>query len=84
VGGVLEQRQVVTNANHWPAVPGEGHDRNCTEDGRIGTKFVQLKGTASITGVGFFDKNHNQFGRAPNAIELHPALSFTSTNCERA
>ena len=33
---------------------------------------------ASVTGVAFFDFNHNQTGVAPNAIELHPILAF---NC---
>jgi len=29
-----------------------------------------------ITGVGFFDRPHNQTGRAPNNIEIHPILSI--------
>lgn len=45
--------------------------------------FVQLSGTATITGVGFFDLIHGQSGVAPNGIELHPALSFSSANCKR-
>jgi hypothetical protein len=28
----------------------------------------------SVTGVGFFDRNHGQTGAAPNYIELHPVL----------
>lgn len=28
-----------------------------------------------ITGVGFFDRNHGQFGAAPNFFELHPVLA---------
>jgi hypothetical protein len=47
-------------------------------------KFRALAGTAEITGVGFFDKPHGQHGRAPNAIELHPLLSFKSSDCARA
>jgi hypothetical protein len=39
---------------------------------------------AVITGVGFFDFLHGQRGVAPNGIELHPVLSFSSTNCRRA
>jgi hypothetical protein len=33
--------------------------------------FNRLRGTATITGVGFFDYQHGQTGVAPNAIELH-------------
>ena len=29
-----------------------------------------------ITGIGFFDRPHNQTGRAPNNIEIHPILSI--------
>jgi hypothetical protein len=42
-----------------------------------------LTGTATLTGVGFFDPIHGQVGVAPNGIELHPVLSFTSANCKR-
>jgi hypothetical protein len=42
-----------------------------------------LTGTATLTGVGFFDPIHGQAGVAPNGIELHPVLSFTSANCKR-
>ena len=38
--------------------------------------FTPLRGTATITGVGFFDYYHGQTGVAPNAIELHPVLGF--------
>jgi hypothetical protein len=38
--------------------------------------FVHLRGTATITGVGFFDFKHGQTGVAPNAIELHPVIGF--------
>jgi hypothetical protein len=38
--------------------------------------FKRLRGTATITGVGFFDFQHGQTGVAPNAIELHPVLGF--------
>lgn len=51
--------------------------------GRIPTTFAHLKGTATMTGVGFFDKIHGQKGRAPNGIELHPILSFTRASCAR-
>jgi hypothetical protein len=47
--------------------------------------FHELAGEATITGVGFFDKNHGQNGVAvPNAIELHPALSFAGADCKAA
>ena len=29
-----------------------------------------------VTGIGFFDRPHNQTGRAPNNIEIHPILSI--------
>jgi hypothetical protein len=29
-----------------------------------------------VEGVGFWDDDHGQAGVAPNAIELHPVLSF--------
>jgi hypothetical protein len=37
---------------------------------------VRVCPTAVITGVAFFDFKHGQTGVAPNAIELHPILSF--------
>jgi hypothetical protein len=45
------------------------------------TAMRTLTGTATIMGVGFFDKSHGQGGGAPNGIELHPVLSFSSTSC---
>jgi len=43
----------------------------------------KLVGTASIVGVGFFDLKHPrpQSGVAPNNIELHPVLEFSSEGC---
>lgn len=32
---------------------------------------------ATLTGIGFFDRDHGQTGRAPNIVELHPVLSVT-------
>jgi hypothetical protein len=52
--------------------------------GESGASPVTLTGTATITGVGFFDVIHGQTGVAPNGIELHPALTFASANCKRA
>jgi hypothetical protein len=37
---------------------------------------VRLCSRAAVVGVAFFDFNHGQTGVAPNAIELHPVLSF--------
>ena len=31
-----------------------------------------------VTGVGFFDRWHDQHGQAPNAVELHPVLQIQS------
>jgi hypothetical protein len=38
-----------------------------------------ISGTATITGVGFFDFPHHQTGHAPNDIELHPVLKFSGS-----
>ena len=48
---------------------------------KLSTTFRRLLGTATITGVGFFDKKHHQTGLADNGIELHPAMAFKSSNC---
>jgi hypothetical protein len=47
--------------------------------------FADLKGTATVTGVGFFDVKHGtpQTGVAPNNIELHPVLKMSTINCQR-
>jgi len=39
-------------------------------------RYQTLTGTATITGVVFFDFLHGQRGVAPNGVELHPALGF--------
>ena len=39
--------------------------------------YHHLTGTATVTGVPFFDLLHRQTGHAPNGIELHPVLKFT-------
>jgi hypothetical protein len=49
--------------------------------GPPGPGFNRASGTVSLAGVGFFDVLHGQTGVAPNGIELHPALGFTSTSC---
>lgn len=45
--------------------------------------FTKLVGTATLTGVGFFDFKHGQRGVAPNGIELHPVLRFSAVGCSR-
>ena len=58
--------------------------RACGE--ALSSRFVTLRGTAIITGVGFFDIKHGQTGIAPNGIELHPVLMFKldSRSCTRS
>jgi hypothetical protein len=46
--------------------------------------FRELHGSATITGVLFFDFAHHQRGRAPNVAELHPVLRFFDSDCRRA
>jgi hypothetical protein len=46
--------------------------------------FKELHGSATITGVLFFDFAHHQRGKAPNVAELHPALRFFDAQCSRA
>lgn len=50
--------------------------------GQPSSSFQQLRGTATLTGVGFFDIPHGQTGVAPNAIELHPVLKFVNASCQ--
>ena len=45
------------------------------------SSFRHLTGSATLTGIGFFDIPHGQTGVAPNAIELHPVLKFASASC---
>jgi hypothetical protein len=47
------------------------------------SSFHLLQGTATVTGVGFFDILHGQTGVAPNGIELHPVLRLASLTCQR-
>lgn len=42
---------------------------------------VYVKGSATIVGMGFFDRPH-AFGHSDNGVELHPVLRFSGT-CER-
>jgi hypothetical protein len=45
--------------------------------------FRPLEGSATITGVAFFDVKHSnpQHGVALNNIELHPVLRFSYPTC---
>lgn len=45
-------------------------------------RFRMLSGTATITGVGFFDVLHGQSGVAPNGVELHPVLRVEEVACQ--
>ena len=49
--------------------------------GAPGDAYKAVSGTATLSGVGFFDRIHGQRGVAPNGIELHPVLSFASSRC---
>jgi hypothetical protein len=73
-----------------PGVPEEGSDGLCARAALISacgtppstSHFAQLNATATVTGVGFFDIPHGQTGVAPNAVELHPVLRFSNSNCQ--
>ena len=45
------------------------------------SSFKPLSGTATVTGVGFYDRDHGQTARDTLGdgfdIELHPILAFT-------
>ena len=48
-------------------------------------KFNDASGIpVQIVGIGFFDRPHNQTGRAPNNIEIHPILDIISTPLQEA
>jgi hypothetical protein len=52
--------------------------------GGVGRRQRRIVGSATLTGVGFWDHRHGQYGVARNGIELHPLLDFHSTGCRRA
>jgi hypothetical protein len=52
--------------------------------GGVGRRQRRIVGTATVTGVGFWDSRHGQYGVARNGIELHPLLDFQSPGCRRA
>jgi hypothetical protein len=43
--------------------------------------YKTTNGSATLTGVGFFDRIHGQRGVAANGIELHPVLGFKASSC---
>jgi hypothetical protein len=47
------------------------------------TSWTRLRGNATVVGVGFFTLRRSSSYAAPNGFELHPVLSFDTTNCER-
>jgi hypothetical protein len=49
--------------------------------GTLRTQFHTLSGTATITGVGFYDKPHAN-GASQYGVELHPVLRFSSSDCQ--
>ncbi|MBV9718825.1 MAG: hypothetical protein JOZ77_05875 [Candidatus Eremiobacteraeota bacterium] len=42
----------------------------------LATSYLQNPRRVELSGVGFFDFPHGQVGKAPNAFEIHPVLSF--------
>jgi len=52
--------------------------------GGVGRRQRRIVGTATVTGVGFWDSRHGQYGVARNGIELHPVLDFQGMGCRRA
>ncbi|HEX2397106.1 MAG TPA: hypothetical protein VHI73_03100 [Solirubrobacteraceae bacterium] len=52
--------------------------------GAVSRRQRRIVGSATVTGVGFWDSRHGQFGVARNGMELHPLLDFQSTGCRRA
>jgi hypothetical protein len=70
---VSNRRKMARTKNALLAACGEEHPPT--------TSMRTLTGTATISGVGFFDKTHGQNGGADNGIELHPVLRFASADC---
>jgi hypothetical protein len=52
--------------------------------GAVGRRQRRIVGMAVVTGVGFWDSRHGQFGVARNGIEFHPVLDFQAAGCRRA
>jgi hypothetical protein len=46
------------------------------------SSWLNLAGSITLVGVGFWDEKHGQTGVAPNAIELHPVLNI-SGDCHK-
>lgn len=45
--------------------------------------MATLSGTATLTGVAFFDPVNGQGGVAPNGIEFHPVTGISGITCQR-
>ena len=58
----------------------DAYMRDC---GHVVRGWTQLRGTATIRGVGFFDLRHptKQHGGAGNDAQLHPVLGFKAAPC---
>jgi hypothetical protein len=69
--------------SHKKALIAAARNHLLADCGSITSSVVKLNGTATITGVGFFDVIHGQTGIAPNGIELHPALSYSAGSCSK-
>lgn len=61
----------------------QARDDLISKCGAASSSFHDLTGSATITGVGFFDVIHGQTGVAPNGIELHPVLAVSNLTCRR-
>jgi hypothetical protein len=46
------------------------------------SSFHKVHGSATLSGVAFFDVIHGQTGVAPDGIELHPVLGFKASGCQ--
>jgi hypothetical protein len=53
-----------------------------TDCGLPSRHFHDLSGTATIRGVGFFDRPHAS-GAAEHGFELHPVIRFNSNDCSQ-
>jgi hypothetical protein len=51
--------------------------QECEARYQPGPSIQQVNVPVTVTGVGFFDFLHGQYGVTPNGIELHPVLNIT-------
>ena len=70
-GGDIHSATDGLNADCGPSIPSD--------------RWQPLTGTATLTGVGFFEPAHAAPPPwlAPNGLTLHPALSFRAQGCEQ-